>query len=231
MKNIVFITGAGVSAEIGIKTFRDADGLWENYPVMQVASHTGFVNDPELVHQFYNMRRKDLLTREPNLAHKLIAGLEKNFNVQVITQNVDNLHEKAGSSHVLHLHGELMKVRAMDNENLTFTLSPQNCETTPDTIIQGHHVRPHIVFFEEPVPMIEPAIEIVSQADIVIIIGTSLNVYPAAGLISFAPKKAKIYYIDPNPAPVPPSVTVISQPATVGMQLLADSLNQQTSTN
>ncbi|MDE6266636.1 MAG: NAD-dependent deacylase [Muribaculaceae bacterium] len=224
MKNIVFITGAGVSAESGISTFRDSDGLWENYPVMEVASHTGFVRNPALVHQFYNMRRHDLLDKQPNEAHLWIARLERYFNVYVVTQNVDNLHEKGGSSKVLHLHGELMKVRAMDNENLTFTLTEDNLDTTPETVIEGHHVRPHIVFFEEAVPMIEPAVDIVSQADIVIIIGTSLNVYPAAGLVGYARPDAEIYYIDPHPAAVPSRVTVIAEPATKGMSELAAEL-------
>lgn len=227
MKNIVFITGAGVSAESGISTFRDSDGLWENYPVMEVASHTGFLRNPALVHEFYNMRRRDLLDKEPNEAHRWIARLEQYFNVYVITQNVDNLHEKGGSSNVLHLHGELMKVRAMDNENLTFTLDEDNLSTTPDTIIEGHHVRPHIVFFEEAVPMIEPAIDLVGNADIVIIIGTSLNVYPAAGLLRYTRPDAKVYYIDPHPAVVPPHVTVIARTATKGMAELAPKLIEE----
>ena len=227
MKNIVFITGAGVSAESGISTFRDSDGLWENYPVMEVASHTGFLRNPALVHEFYNMRRRDLLDKEPNDAHRWIARLEQYFNVYVITQNVDNLHEKGGSSNVLHLHGELMKVRAMDNENLTFTLDENNLSTTPDTIIEGHHVRPHIVFFEEAVPMIEPAIDLVGNADIVIIIGTSLNVYPAAGLLRYTRTDAKVYYIDPHPAVVPPHVTVIARTATKGMAELAPKLIEE----
>lgn len=224
MKNIVFITGAGVSAESGISTFRDSDGLWENYPVMEVASHTGFLRNPALVHEFYNMRRRDLLDKEPNEAHRWIARLEEYYNVYVITQNVDNLHEKGGSSHVLHLHGELMKVRAMDDEDLTFTLTEDDLSTTPGTVIDGHHVRPHIVFFEEAVPMIEPAIDIVGQADIVIIIGTSLNVYPVAGLVSYARPDARIYYIDPRPASVPARVEVIPEPATKGMADLARKL-------
>lgn len=227
MKNIVFITGAGVSAESGISTFRDSDGLWENYPVMEVASHTGFLRNPALVHEFYNMRRRDLLDKEPNEAHRWIARLEQYFNVYVITQNVDNLHEKGGSSNVLHLHGELMKVRAMDDENLTFTLDEDNLSTTPDTIIEGHHVRPHIVFFEEAVPMIEPAIDLVGNADIVIIIGTSLNVYPAAGLLRYTRADAKVYYIDPHPAVVPPHVTVIARTATKGMAELAPKLIEE----
>lgn len=227
MKNIVFITGAGVSAESGISTFRDSDGLWENYPVMEVASHTGFLRNPALVHEFYNMRRRDLLDKEPNEAHRWIARLEQYFNVYVITQNVDNLHEKGGSSNVLHLHGELMKVRAMDNENLTFTLDEDNLSTTPDTIIEGHHVRPHIVFFEEAVPMIEPAIDLVGNADIVIIIGTSLNVYPAAGLLRYTRADAKVYYIDPHPAVVPSHVTVIARTATKGMAELAPKLIEE----
>ena len=172
-----------MSAESGISTFRDAGGLWENYNVMDVASADGFRRDPELVHSFYNARRKDLMKAAPNAGHMGLVELEKDFDVYIITQNVDNLHEAAGSSHVLHLHGELMKVRAIDDETKVWELHPDALETTPQTVIDGHHVRPHIVFFQEAVPNIEPAIKLVEEADVFVVIGTSLNVYPAAGLL------------------------------------------------
>ncbi|MDE5844137.1 MAG: NAD-dependent deacylase [Muribaculaceae bacterium] len=223
-KKLVFLTGAGMSAESGIRTFRDSNGLWENYPVMDVASADGFARNPKLVHQFYNMRRADLLKAEPNEGHRLVAQLEKDYDVYVITQNVDNLHERAGSSKIIHLHGELMKVRALDDESKVYELKAGAIETTPETIIDGHHVRPHIVFFQEAVPMIEPAIEIVQQADIIVVIGTSLVVYPAASLLNFASPTAQLFYIDPKPAIVPSRVTVIKKGASEGMKELIERL-------
>ncbi len=221
MKRLVISTGAGMSAESGISTFRDAGGLWENYPVMDVCSADGFVRNPELVHQFYNQRRKQLIACSPNDGHRALAELESRFEVMIITQNVDDLHERAGSSSVLHLHGELMKVRAIDDDSRVFTLKPDNCATTPDTIIDNHHVRPHIVFFQEAVPNFEPATEIVRSADIFVIIGTSLVVYPAAALLHYVRKGVPVYYIDPNPAEVPEGVTVIRATATEGIRQLA----------
>lgn len=230
MKRLVVLTGAGVSAESGIKTFRDADGLWENYPVMEVASHTGFVRNPALVHKFYNERRRQLINCKPNAAHYGLAELENDYDVDIITQNVDNLHELAGSSRVLHLHGELMKVRSLRHEDRVYTLTPDNLETSVDTRDRyGDPVRPHIVFFEEAVPNITPASEIVRQADILVIIGTSLVVYPAAGLMYYARKGTPIYYIDPNPAQIPSdmqNVTVIAKPATVGVAELKEILTR-----
>ena len=177
-KKLVVSTGAGVSAESGISTFRDAGGLWENYPVMQVASAEGFRRDPELVHEFYNARRRDLLKAEPNAAHKALAGLEKDYDVYIITQNVDDLHERAGSSHVLHLHGELMKMRSVTNPDYIEPLSIEHLETTPATRGRnGDRMRPHIVFFNEPVPNIDKAIRLAQEADIFVVIGTSLVVY------------------------------------------------------
>lgn len=223
-QKLVVSTGAGVSAESGIKTFRDAGGLWENYPVMQVASAEGFARDPELVHHFYNERRKDLVKALPNAAHKALADLEKDYDVYIITQNVDDLHERAGSSKVLHLHGELMKIRSMYDPDYTETLDIEHLETTPATKGRnGHPMRPHIVFFNEPVPNIEKAAELVGEADIFVVIGTSLVVYPAAGLIRCVRPGTPIYYIDPNPASTAgiPNVTVIKEPATKGMQTLA----------
>lgn len=220
---LVVSTGAGISAESGIRTFRDADGLWENYPVMQVASADGFRRDPALVHEFYNQRRRDLLKAMPNAAHKALVELEKDYDVYVITQNVDDLHERAGSKNVLHLHGELMKIRSVRNPDYIESLDIEHLETTPETRGRnGDPMRPHIVFFQEPVPNIEKACELASQADIFVVIGTSLVVYPAAGLINYVRPGVPIYYIDPNPADVSgiPGVTVIREPATKGMQTL-----------
>jgi len=218
---LVFSTGAGMSAESGISTFRDSGGLWENYNVMDVASADGFRRNPKLIHDFYNARRRELFDALPNDGHRIIAELEKDFRVFVITQNVDNLHERAGSSNVLHLHGELDKVRATDDESLIFKLSPDNAVTSPDTIIDGHHVRPHIVFFQEAVPNFDPATKIAAQADIFVIIGTSLAVYPAASLLHYVRRGVPVYYIDPHPAQVPDGVTVIARGASEGLQILS----------
>lgn len=223
-KKLVISTGAGMSAESGISTFRDSGGLWDNYPVMEVASHDGYLRNPALIHQFYNERRRQLVDAKPNAGHLGLVELEQWYDVYVITQNVDDLHERAGSSHVLHLHGELMKVRATDDEDKVFTLTPPDLDTTPETIIEGHHVRPHIVFFQEAVPMIEPAIELVQEADIFVVIGTSLVVYPAAGLMSYLRPGTPVYYIDPNPASVPASVHVIKTGASEGVARLAEIL-------
>ena len=220
MKKLVISTGAGISAESGISTFRDADGLWENYPVMEVCSADGFARNPALVHKFYSDRRRQLLTALPNAAHRALVDLEKNFDTYIITQNVDDLHERAGSHRILHLHGELMKARALDNPDLLFTLDEEHIETTPDTVIEGHHVRPHIVFFQESVPNIERAIEWAQMADIFVVIGTSLAVYPAASLLHYVRRGVPVYYIDPRPAAVPAGVTVIPEPATRGVETL-----------
>lgn len=226
MKKIAVLTGAGISAESGISTFRDAGGLWEEYPVMEVASHDGFVRNPALVHKFYNKRRKELLSCQPNAAHLGLKELERWYDVHIITQNVDNLHEKAGSTNVLHLHGELMKIRSMRNESRVYTLTPDNIETSPDTRDPyGDPVRPHIVFFQEPVPNITLAADIVKQADIVVVIGTSLVVYPAAGLLYYAKRGTPIYYIDPKPAEIDmPNLTVIAKKATEGVKELIEKL-------
>ena len=224
-KKLVVSTGAGMSAESGISTFRDSGGLWENYPVMDVASHDGFLRNPELVHRFYNERRKQLVEVQPNAGHRGLVELEQWFDTCVITQNVDDLHERAGSSRVLHLHGELMKVRSMRDDNKVFTLTPPNLETTPETIIEGDHVRPHIVFFQEAVPMIEPAIECVQEADIYVVIGTSLVVYPAAGLMHYLRPGTEVYYIDPNPAEVPSWVNVMKMGASEGVARLIEILH------
>lgn len=225
-KKLVISTGAGMSAESGINTFRDAGGLWENYNVMDVASADGFRRNPQLIHEFYNARRRELLKAAPNAGHLGLVELEKDFEVYVITQNVDNLHEKAGSSHVLHLHGELMKVRALDDESKVWELKPDAIETTVDTVIDGHHVRPHIVFFQEAVPNIEPAVKLVEEADVFVVIGTSLNVYPAAGLLHYVRPGVPVYYIDPNPAAVPKGVTVLPMKASEGVDKLARMLQK-----
>lgn len=223
---IVVSTGAGISAESGISTFRDAGGLWENYPVMDVASAGGFARNPALVHQFYNERRAALGKVKPNRAHELLHELEKDYDVYVITQNVDDLHERAGSTKVLHLHGELTKVRALDRSERVFKLESYDSATTPDTVIEGAHVRPHIVFFQEAVPMFEPATELVKKADIFVIIGTSLVVYPAAALLHYVKPGTPVYYIDPNPADVPAGVHVIKAKASEGMEILAHELSR-----
>lgn len=225
---LVVSSGAGISAESGISTFRDAGGLWENYPVMDVASATGFRRNPELVHRFYNERRKALLKARPNAAHRALVDLERDFDVYVITQNVDDLHERAGSSHVLHLHGELMKIRSVTDPDYVETLDIDHLETTPATRgSNGQLMRPHIVFFEEPVPNIEPAIELVRRADVFVVVGTSLVVYPAAGLMQFVRPGVPVYYIDPHPAAVGSGVHVIARKASEGMAELAELLERK----
>jgi len=227
-KKLVISTGAGISAESGLSTFRDSDGLWENYDVMEVASADGFARNPELVHRFYNARRRQLLEVEPNAAHKMLVELEQDFDVNIITQNVDDLHERAGSKNVLHLHGELMKVRSMSDESKVIQLSADNIETNPETIIEGHKVRPHIVFFQEAVPNFEPAVKLVREADIFVIIGTSLVVYPAASLLNYAPYNAEIYYIDSCPTvTMTRNVETIAMPATSGVKKLAEILRNK----
>ena len=222
---LVVLTGAGMSAESGISTFRDSGGLWDKYPVMDVASANGFARNPALVHEFYNTRRRELLGVRPNSGHSGLVELEKWYDVKVITQNVDDLHERAGSPSVLHLHGELMKVRSMRHPERIYTLTPDNLSTSPDSRDEyGDPVRPHIVFFQEAVPNIEPAIDIMQQADVVVIIGTSMAVYPAAGLVNYARRGVPVYYIDPNPAPVPDNITVIRATATEGVARLIEML-------
>lgn len=201
MKKIVILTGAGMSAESGFKTFRDANGLWENYPVQQVASHEGWLRDPELVTNFYNMLRKQLVNASPNEGHRLVAKLEEHYDVTVVTQNVDDLHEKAGSSKVIHLHGELMKVcSSRDTEDPRYwqTLTADNCHVEPGTKAgDGSLLRPYIVFFGEAVPKMEEAVNEVYSADIFIIIGSSLVVYPAASLVRYVASNVPVYLIDP----------------------------------
>jgi len=224
-KKIVVLTGAGISAESGIKTFRDADGLWEGHDVMEVASPHGFTKNPELVLDFYNQRRKQLLNVTPNKAHTSLVDLETHFDVHIVTQNVDDLHERAGSSNVLHLHGELLKVRSTKNESLVLPWTKDL--NLGDFCENGHQLRPHIVWFGEQVPLLEKAVEIVEEAQILIIIGTSMQVYPAAGLINFAQPAIPIYFIDPNPTNEISdygNITIIKNTAAMGVPILVSDL-------
>ena len=221
-KKLVVLTGAGISAESGIKTFRDAGGLWEGHDVMEVASYDGWLKNKALVLDFYNQRRKQLFEVQPNLGHYTLAELENDFDVHIITQNVDDLHERAGSSNVLHLHGELLKVRSDRNPPI------QILDWETDLILgnvdsKGNQLRPHIVWFGEAVPALEEAVEIAQQADYFAVVGTSLQVYPAAGLIHYAPLHAPIFYIDPNPATIydlSHELEVIPMNATEGVPVL-----------
>ena len=223
MKHIVVLTGAGMSAESGIKTFRDADGLWEGHDVMEVASPEGFNSNPKLVLEFYNQRRRQLLKVEPNAAHLSIANLEKDYNITIITQNVDDLHERAGSRNVIHLHGELLKVRSIYDE---FDIQQWNKDLNlGDLCEKGYQLRPHIVWFGESVPMIERAMNVCKTADTLLIIGTSMQVYPAASLIHYVSENTNIFYIDPKPAIESNNqITVIAKTATVGVLDFVESL-------
>lgn len=226
MKKLVVLTGAGMSAESGISVFRGGGGLWDKYPVEQVATPEGYAANPALVTKFYNERRKQLLEVEPNLGHKLLAEMENYFQVTVITQNVDNLHERAGSSEVIHLHGELTKVTSTwqpNNPNYIRELTPEEYEVKiGDLASDGSQLRPYIVWFGESVPMIETAIGFCEKADIFLIIGTSLNVYPAAGLLNYVPAHVPVYLIDPNDVPIASGrkVHVIQKGASEGMKEL-----------
>ena len=208
MKTIVILTGAGISAESGIRTFRGSDGLWEEHRIEDIATFEAWQRNPGLVLDFYNQRRKQLYEVKPNAAHLALVELEKNFDVHIITQNVDDLHERAGSGQVLHLHGELKKVRSTVDDNLIHTLDGWELKLG-DLCARGSQLRPHIVWFGEAVPMIEPAAALASEADIFIVIGTSLNVYPAAGLIHFAKPGIPVYLIDPQ-AEMPGGVSNLS---------------------
>jgi len=222
-KKIVVLTGAGISAESGIKTFRDADGLWEGHDVMEIASPVGWEKDQERVLDFYNQRRRQLLTVEPNEAHKALAKLGKQFNVEIITQNIDDLHERSGSTKVTHLHGELLKARSTFNENLV--LDWKQDINVGDFCEFNYQLRPHVVWFGEAVPMFEKAMEIVSEAEMLIIIGTSMQVYPAAGLVDFAPNGIPIYFIDPHPnISEKGNLHIIAKKASVGVPELVKDL-------
>lgn len=232
MKSLVVLSGAGMSAESGISTFRDAGGLWDKFRVEDVATPEAYVRNPQLVIDFYNQRRKQLLEVEPNEGHRLVAGLEKYFDVTVITQNVDNLHERAGSTHVVHLHGELTKVcSSFDPNNPAFVKELEADEyeiKIGDMAEDGSQLRPFIVWFGESVPMIERAIDIAAKADIFVVIGTSLNVYAAAGLLHYVPKNSPIYLIDPKHVPVPAGrpIHIIQKGASKGMEELMGILTE-----
>ncbi|MDR2342853.1 MAG: NAD-dependent deacylase [Campylobacteraceae bacterium] len=223
MKHIVFLTGAGMSAESGISTFRDNGGLWEQYDVMEVASIEGWYKNPLLIQKFYNERRKQLKDVEPNDGHKIIAELEKDFEVSVITQNVDNLHERAGSSRVIHLHGELTKA-CNENKTKVVDIGYRGIEAN-EKANDGSRLRPFIVWFGEAVPLIEAAADITASADTIVIIGTSMQVYPAAGLINYAKKEASLFLIDPsNIEKYLPRVKIIKEKASIGMKILKEML-------
>jgi len=225
MKQLVVLTGAGMSAESGLKTFRDAGGLWEGHNVMEVASPEGFRANPELVLDFYNQRRQQLKNARPNTAHYDLVALENYFDVTIVTQNVDDLHKRAGSSSVVHLHGELFKVRSTYDE--FDVLDWREDLVLGDHCNKGYQLRPHIVWFGEAVPLIPKAMRICENADILLIIGTSLQVYPAASLMHYVKKETRIYYIDPNPAIESNSqITVIAEKATTGMKEVLELLSK-----
>jgi NAD-dependent deacetylase len=225
MKKLVVFTGAGVSAESGIQTFRDAGGLWEGFQIEDVATPRAWRKNPEMVLRFYNERRKNVLEATPNLAHRLIAQLQESFDVEVITQNIDDLHERAGSEKVLHLHGELLKMRSEHNDDLVYPILTDI--RIGDLAEDGAQLRPSIVWFEEPVPMMEKAIRITMQADIFIVIGTSLVVYPAASLLHYTNPHTPVFVIDKKIPVINRShVTYIEMPATKGMNELLIALNK-----
>lgn len=223
MKNLVVLTGAGISAESGIRTFREMGGLWEEYDIMEVASYDGWINNMPLVNDFYNQRRKQLFDAKPNYGHTGLVELEKYFNVEIVTQNVDDLHEKAGSKNVLHLHGELKKVRSSVDPDHVVELDGWELKIG-DTCPKGSQLRPHVVWFGEPVPAMGDAVKIVRKADVFVIIGTSLNVYPAAGLLDYAPASAPVFLIDPNDVPTHRKINFIKEKASTGVKILIQKL-------
>lgn len=217
-QKLVVLSGAGISAESGLRTFRDSNGLWEGHNIEEVASPRGWHKNPQQVLNFYNMRRRDVAAAQPNAAHKLLAALEKDFDVHIITQNIDDLHERAGSSQVLHLHGEIFKMRSVNNQTLVYDI--RDDIRLGDTAEDGGQLRPHIVWFDEPVPMIELAAEIASTADFFVVIGTSLLVYPAAGLLHYVPPYVPKFIIDRIIPQIPhlQNISVIEKPATEGVK-------------
>jgi NAD-dependent deacetylase len=225
MKKLVVLTGAGISAESGIRTFRDMGGLWEEYDIMEVASPMGWAKNRDLVLRFYNVRRRELEGCKPNAAHTGLAELEKYFDVEIITQNVDNLHERGGSSSILHLHGELTKARSTGFPELIYDIGYKEIHMG-DFCERGSQLRPHIVWFGEEVPFMEKAEKITSEADIFVVIGSSLNVYPAAGLIHYAPENASLWLIDPNDVYFPSGirVNIIKEKASRGVEILKEKL-------
>lgn len=223
MKKIVILTGAGISAESGIKTFRDSDGLWEEYRVEDVATYDAYLRDPKLVLDFYNARRREVFKAKPNEGHRQLVRLEEKYDVQIITQNIDNLHEQAGSSHVLHLHGELTKARSDRDDNLIIEIGDRDIHIG-DKAPDGAQLRPHIVWFGEAVPNIEPAAEMCEQADYFVVIGTSMNVYPAAGLIHYVPRSSPCWLVDPKAVPVSRDIKIYQEKAGTGVKKVVDDL-------
>lgn len=225
MKKIVALTGAGISAESGIATFRDSGGLWEGYPVEEVATFGGWLRNPELVLDFYNQRRKKALEVKPNRGHEILAELEKHFEVTVVTQNVDNLHERAGSSNVIHLHGSLFESRSTADNNLIYPIDGWELRMG-DVCEKGSQLRPNIVWFGEMVPMMEVAAAVAARADIFLVVGTSMVVYPAAGLIHYAPRTSRKFIVDPKIPDVQPSpeMEFIAEKASVGMEIVRSRL-------
>ncbi len=225
MKTITILTGAGISAESGVKTFRDSDGLWEEHRIEEVATFEAWQRNQDLVIEFYNQRRKQLMDVKPNAAHFALVNLEKKYNVEIITQNVDDLHERAGSKNILHLHGELKKIRSTVDDNLIYDLQTWELKKG-DLCEKGSQLRPHIVWFGEDVPQIIPAAELSSRADIYIVVGTSLNVYPAAGLLNYVPHQVPKYLIDPNAKDngYISNLTIIKEKAGIALPKLAEEL-------
>lgn len=226
MKKVVILTGAGISAESGISTFRDSDGLWEQYRVEDVATHDAYERNPELVLNFYNERQRQLFHVKPNEAHRQLVRLEERYDVHIITQNIDNLHEQAGSTQVLHLHGLLTQARSDRNDNLIVDIGDRDIHLG-DKAPDGAQLRPHIVWFGEAVPNIEPAAALCEQADVFIVVGTSMNVYPAAGLIHYVPRSTPCYLVDPKAVNVSRQITVFQEKATTGVKKVVDELMKE----
>lgn len=223
MKKVIVLTGAGISAESGISTFRDSDGLWEQYRVEDVATHEAYLRNPEFVLNFYNERRRQLFQVQPNEGHRQLVRLEEKFEVHIITQNIDNLHEQAGSAHVLHLHGELTKARSDRDDNLIIDIGDRDIRMG-DKAPDGAQLRPHIVWFGEAVPNIEPAAELCEQADYFLVVGTSMNVYPAAGLIHYVPRTTPCFLVDPKAVPISRPITIVQEKAGIGVKKVVDQL-------
>ena len=223
MKKVVVLTGAGISAESGISTFRDSDGLWEQYRVEDVATYDAYLRNPELVLNFYNERRRQLFQVKPNEGHRQLVRLEEKYDVRIITQNIDNLHEQAGSTNVLHLHGLLTQARSDRDDNLIVDIGDRDIHIG-DKAPDGAQLRPHIVWFGEAVPNIEPAAELCEQADYFIVVGTSMNVYPAAGLIHYVPRSTPCYLVDPKAVPISRPITIVQEKAGTGVKKVVDEL-------
>lgn len=222
-KKVVVLTGAGISAESGISTFRDSDGLWEHYRVEDVCTYDAYLRNPELVLNFYNERRRQLFESKPNEGHRQLVRLEEKYDVHVITQNIDNLHEQAGSSNILHLHGLLTQARSDRNDDLIVEIGDRDIRLG-DKAPDGAQLHPHIVWFGEAVPNIEPAAALCEQADYFVVVGTSMNVYPAAGLIHYVPKSAPCYLVDPKAVPISRPITIVQEKAGTGVKKVVDEL-------